>query len=122
MNCMRGYNVEATERYRHGGYIPKPDGTQRPLSIWCLEDKIVQQAVVYVLEAIFEMDFLGFSYGFRRGARQRPKPECVRLPSWSVMDTRPATTQPAQPNDLGAVWSTEGHLLPASTYPASLAF
>ncbi len=51
-------------------YIPKPDGTQRPLSIWCLEDKIVQQAVVHVLEAIFEMDFLGLSYGFRPGRGQ----------------------------------------------------
>jgi RNA-directed DNA polymerase len=51
-------------------YIPKPDGTQRPLSILCLEDKIVQQAVVYVLEAIFEEDFVGFSYGFRPGRGQ----------------------------------------------------
>lgn len=51
-------------------YIPKPDGTQRPLSIWCLEDKIVQQAVVHVLEAIFETEFLGFSYGFRPGRGQ----------------------------------------------------
>lgn len=50
--------------------IPKPDGRQRPLSIWCLEDKIVQQTVVYVLEAIFETDFLGFSYGFRPGRGQ----------------------------------------------------
>ena len=46
-------------------YIPKADGLQRPLSIWCLEDKIVQQAVVTVLEAIYEEDFVGFSYGFR---------------------------------------------------------
>lgn len=51
-------------------YIPKPDGTQRPLSIWCLEDKLVQQAVVYVLESIFEIDFLSFSYGFRPGRGQ----------------------------------------------------
>jgi group II intron reverse transcriptase/maturase len=51
-------------------YIPKPDGSQRPLSILCLEDKIVQQAVVFVLEAIFEEDFLGFSYGFRPGRGQ----------------------------------------------------
>jgi group II intron reverse transcriptase/maturase len=51
-------------------YTPKPDGTQRPLSILCLEDKIVQQAVVFVLEAIFEQDFLGFSYGFRPGRGQ----------------------------------------------------
>ena len=46
-------------------YIPKADGTQRPLDILCLEDKIVQQAVVYVLEAIYEADFLGFSYGYK---------------------------------------------------------
>jgi group II intron reverse transcriptase/maturase len=51
-------------------YIPKPDGSQRPLSILCVEDKIVQQAVVFVLEAIFEEDFLGFSYGFRPGRGQ----------------------------------------------------
>ena len=50
--------------------IPKADGTERPLSILCLEDKIVQQAVVYVLEAIYEPEFLGFSYGFRRGRSQ----------------------------------------------------
>jgi len=48
-------------------YIPKADGTQRPLSVWCLEDKIVQQAVVKVLEPIYEEDFVGFSYGFRPG-------------------------------------------------------
>jgi RNA-directed DNA polymerase len=39
--------------------------SMRPLSILCLEEKIVQQAVVYVLEAIYEEDFLCFSYGFR---------------------------------------------------------
>ena len=50
--------------------IPKADGTERPLSILCLEDKIVQQAVVFVLEAIYEPEFLGFSYGFRRGRSQ----------------------------------------------------
>jgi group II intron reverse transcriptase/maturase len=48
-------------------YIPKADGTQRPLGIACLEDKIVQQAVVSVLSAIYESDFVGFSYGFRPG-------------------------------------------------------
>jgi retron-type reverse transcriptase len=46
-------------------YIPKPDGRQRPLGIAALEDKIVQRAVVEVLNAIYEVDFLGFSYGFR---------------------------------------------------------
>jgi group II intron reverse transcriptase/maturase len=46
-------------------YIPKPDGRQRPLGIAALEDKIVQRAVAEVLNAIYETDFLGFSYGFR---------------------------------------------------------
>jgi group II intron reverse transcriptase/maturase len=50
-------------------YIPKPDGRQRPLGIAALEDKIVQRAVTEVLNAIYEMDFLGFSYGFRPGRR-----------------------------------------------------
>ena len=45
----------------------KADGRQRPLGIAALEDKIVQQAVVTVLNQIYEEDFLGFSYGFRPG-------------------------------------------------------
>jgi RNA-directed DNA polymerase len=48
-------------------YIPKADGRLRPLGIAALEDKIVQRAVVEVLNAIYETDFLGFSYGFRPG-------------------------------------------------------
>jgi len=51
-------------------FIPKPDGRQRPLAIAALEDKIVQRAVVMVLNAIYEEDFLGFSYGFRPGRSQ----------------------------------------------------
>ena len=51
-------------------YIPKPDGRQRPLGIAALEDKIVQRAVGEVLNAIYETDFLGFSYGFRPGRSQ----------------------------------------------------
>jgi RNA-directed DNA polymerase len=51
-------------------YIPKADGSKRPLSVWCLEDKVVQQAVVTVLEAVYEEDFVGFSYGFRPGRGQ----------------------------------------------------
>jgi RNA-directed DNA polymerase len=51
-------------------YIPKPDGRQRPLGIAALEDKVLQRAVVEVLNAIYEVDFLGFSYGFRPGRSQ----------------------------------------------------
>jgi RNA-directed DNA polymerase len=70
-------NLEALLRRVHSGayraspsrrvYIPKPDGRQRPLGIATLEDKILQRAVVEVLNAIYEEDFLGFSYGFRPG-------------------------------------------------------
>src|SRR6202158_3692854 len=48
-------------------YIPKADGRQRPLGIAALEDKIIQQAVVTILNQIYEVDFKGFSYGFRPG-------------------------------------------------------
>lgn len=51
-------------------YIPKVDGRQRPLGIAALEDKVIQRAVVEVLNAIYETDFLGFSYGFRPGRSQ----------------------------------------------------
>jgi retron-type reverse transcriptase len=51
-------------------YIPKADVRQRPLGIASIEDKIVQQAVVTVLSAIYEVDFLGLSYGFRPGRGQ----------------------------------------------------
>jgi group II intron reverse transcriptase/maturase len=51
-------------------YIAKADGRQRPLGVPALEDKIVQRAAVEVLNAIYETDFLGFSYGFRPGRSQ----------------------------------------------------
>lgn len=50
-----------------GAFIPKADGRPRPLGIAVLEDKVVQRAVVKVLNAVYEADFLGFSYGFRPG-------------------------------------------------------
>jgi RNA-directed DNA polymerase len=49
------------------GFIPKADGSRRPLAIAALEDKVVQRATAAVLNAIYEEDFLGFSYGFRPG-------------------------------------------------------
>ena len=51
-------------------FIPKEDGQLRPLGVAALEDKIVQRAVVEVLNAIYEQEFLGFSYGFRPGRSQ----------------------------------------------------
>jgi RNA-directed DNA polymerase len=51
-------------------YIPKADGNQRPLAVAALEDKIVQRATAALLNAIYEEEFLGFSYGFRPGRSQ----------------------------------------------------
>src|SRR3984885_7521807 len=51
-------------------YIEKADGRKRPLGVAALEDKIVQHAVVTILNQIYEEDFLGFSYGFRPGHSQ----------------------------------------------------
>jgi RNA-directed DNA polymerase len=48
-------------------YIPRTEGRQRPLGVTTLEDKIVQRAAVEVMNAIYETEFLGFSYGFRPG-------------------------------------------------------
>src|SRR5581483_5420910 len=58
-----GYHAKPARR----AYIPKHDGRKRPLGVAALEDKILQRALVEVLNAIYEQDFLGFSYGFRPG-------------------------------------------------------
>jgi RNA-directed DNA polymerase len=60
------YRAQPSKR----AWIPKPDGRLRPLGIAALEDKIVQAAVVWILNAIYEQDFAGFSYGFRPGRNQ----------------------------------------------------
>ncbi len=67
-------------------YIPKPDGRQRPLAVAALEDKIAQRATAAVLSAIYEEDFLGFSYGFRprRGAHDAMDALCVGIGSRKV--------------------------------------
>ena len=67
-------------------YIPKPDGRQRPLAVTALEDKIVQRAVLTLLNAIYEEDFLGISYGFRpgRGTHNAMDALCVGIHSKKV--------------------------------------
>jgi group II intron reverse transcriptase/maturase len=76
---LEGRLVDLHDRVHRGAYrakpsrrvfIPKPDGRQRPLGVAALEDKVVQQAVVTILNQIYEEDFRGFSYGFRPGRSQ----------------------------------------------------
>lgn len=66
-------------------YIPKGDGSQRALGIAALEDKIVQHAVSTVLQAVYEADFIGFSYGFRAGRSQHDALDAL----WMALMNRP---------------------------------
>jgi group II intron reverse transcriptase/maturase len=73
---LEGNLQDLSDRLARGGYRPQPvrrvyidkaDGSKRPLGVPALEDKLVQRATVEVLNAIYEQDFIGFSYGFRPG-------------------------------------------------------
>ncbi len=74
-----GYRAKPSLRKR----IPKPDGRERLLGIASLEDKVVQKALLWVLQSVYEQDFVGFNYGFRPGRRQHDA-----LDALSVASTR----------------------------------
>src|SRR6266851_1946949 len=76
-------------------HIAKPDGRQRPLAIAALEDKIVQRATAAVLNAIYEEDFLGFSYGFRPGRGTHDALDALCVSSHGRTSVTKATIRPS---------------------------
>ena len=85
---LEGRLIDLKDRIHRGAYraqpsrrvyIRKEDGRQRPLGIAALEDKIVQQAVVTILNEIYEVDFRGFSYGFRPGRGPHPALDALNV-------------------------------------------
>ncbi len=105
-------------------FIPKPDGRQRPLGIAALEDKIVQRAVVTVLNAIYEEDFLGLSYGLlrvSRGACQRPRNWGVPASGHRSVAAFAEAAPSEGPNDLGADRPTGRRVVATTPCDSSLA-
>ena len=89
--ALEGNLVDLAARLKRGAFraspvrrvhIPKPDGRSRPIGVPTLEDKLVQRAVVEVLNAIYEQDFLGFSYGFRPGRSQHHALDALSVGLW----------------------------------------
>src|SRR5262245_17420312 len=90
-------------------YIPKPGGRQRPLAVAALEDKIVQRAVVTLLNAIYEENFLGFSYGFRPGRGTHDAPAYAEA------------SKPKGSDHVGTDDAAGERLAPETDHPPSLA-
>ena len=106
---LESHLQDLSERLKRGAYRAKPvrrvyiaktDGRQRPLGVPVLEDKIVQRAAVEVLNAIYETDFLGFSYGFRPG--QKPASSAGRAVHGAVDEKGELGARPGHPGIFGS--------------------